>query len=345
MNPRVIKLVIAFSAFVAIPAGAAEATRSAPCAVVESANADAQILDRDRKQAFDVEQGKAVSCGGWISVNSGWVKLTHRNGYRIQLSPQTFVNFPETDGSKAGVDHLVIYKGEIFAAAGGGRGEMRVATANARARVARGRVIVNFNHGNDESQLIALDGQATIENRFASNEQVLVKEGEASSLNVSLNRVVPSLPSAVSVSDLRPKMMALHLAESEQTEAVEAVTSRRERKFASLPTGANERTPADAEHAKHHKSKLARRIASSSDYLRHQPNAQDKQLQSELAKKLVGGENAGTEILFPNRYYGKTQKVQILIEDPEEKLKSKQRRQTDAEKRRLIQELSQIRIE
>lgn len=311
---------------------------SAPCAVVDSYNGESQILDRTRSQVADVDKGAPITCGGWISVTTGWVKLKHRNGYRIQIAPATFVNFPERD------EHLVLYKGEVFADAGGGTGEMKILTANSRARVSRGKIIVSFNHVEDESQLITLENTATLENRFAESERMLVKAGEASSLNVGLNRVVPSIPAAVAVAQLRPKMMALHLSESEQSEAVAATTARRERKFASLPSG--ERAPAGETTAQRRARKIiGARSKDLTQYNRHHHQPVDRKLRAHLTRKLAGGESVGNEILYPDRYYGRTQKVQILVEDPGASLDAQRRKTTDVEKQRLIRELSQIRID
>lgn len=312
-------------------AWAAPAKITAPCAVIEGSNGDSLILDRTRTKIVDVEKGTAVACGSWVSVSTGWVKLKHRNGYQVHLSAQTFAQFLETE------DHVVLYKGQLFAVAGGGAGEMRILTANARARVSRGRLILSFNHAENETQLIALENSATLENRFADSEHMVVKQGEASSLNIGKNRVVPSIPAAVAVAELRPKMMALHLSEAEQADGVEAATLRRERKFASAPSG--DRAPASAlPHG------LARRLKDPNQYRRHQNSARDQALHSHFTRKLAGGEEVGSEILYPDRYYGKTQRVQLEIEDPAQ-LVHGDRRKHDAEKQRLIRELSQIRID
>lgn len=308
---------------------------ASPCAIVDAYSGESQILDRTRSQVVDLTRGAAITCGGWVSVQSGWVRIKHQNGYFLHLAPQTFVNLAD------GPDPIVLYKGEVFAQAGGGTGEMRIVTANGRVRVSRGRVIVSFSTVDDETQLIALENSATLENRFSSEGNITVRAGEASNINVSLQRILPSIPAAVSVSGLRPKMMALHLSEADQSEAVAAVTARKDRKFASVPAGdaAKRRAPASVKrHGRNPASDLSR-------YTRHKMGPEDVRLKGELARKLVGGENVGTQILFPDRYYGRTQQAQILVEDPQAVLNEKRRVKNDPEKQRLMRELSSIRVD
>ena len=82
-------------------------------------------------------------------------------------------------------------------------------TPNARARLERASAIVIYSAGDEESQLITLEDEASLENRFEPSRKMTVKQGEASSLNFTLLRVVPSAPRAIAQASLRPHLVAL----------------------------------------------------------------------------------------------------------------------------------------
>ena len=67
-----------------------------------------------------------------------------------------------------------------------------------------------------------------------------------------------------------------------------------------------------------------------------------QRLKAQWAKKMTAGEDIGERILFPDRFYGKPQKVKVMITDPAEQMNAQKQKSDDAEKARLIKELSQI---
>src|SRR5690606_3583434 len=100
----------------------------------------------------------------WLSVEDGWAQLVHRDGYRINVGGDSFVQVTDDyleDGKPAG-DHLTLYRGQVYAQAerGTGTGELRVVTPHARARIRLGRAIVVFSRSEEETQLVCLEREA-----------------------------------------------------------------------------------------------------------------------------------------------------------------------------------------
>lgn len=303
-----------------------------PCAVIDSFSGELQILNATRTQVSDATKNFPVVCGSWISVGTGWVELTHRDGYKIHLGSQTFVEMPESnkDGKYSG-EQLVLYRGQAFGQAGSGSGELRFLTPNARARTKRGRMIVMFNGHEEETQLVTLEDVASLENRFETYRHVDVKAGETSNLNFKILRVIPTSPKAVAIATLKPKLVDLHITERESNQAIQTAHARGEKQVLQRSGSAGP---------------VGQRAPASRNYMRHRGDKVDADLKAHLARKVVAGEASGEKILYPDRFYGRPRKVSVETEEMGT-LRKGQRRNSleDAEKKRLIEELSKIRIE
>jgi hypothetical protein len=307
-----------------------------PCAVVDRFAGDAQVLDEARTRVVEADNRVPVYCGGWVSVENGWLTLKHRFGYQIHVGPHSFVQFLDD------ADAIAVFRGQIFAQASGGMGELRVVTPNARMRVSRGSIVTLFDPEEEMSQLTVVDGKADFENRFDTTKKanVAVKSGFASALDFKLMRVVPSIPKVVATSSLKAKLLELHVPLKESERALAIARNRRNELFASFEKSQDEQL------------KPARKIASaekpSATPVKHSPKAQDSeenQARSEdyLLRKTLGGSADGMKILRrPAAHRKKTQKAKVQVEDPEAQLMAKQKGAEDKEKRRLIEELSKI---
>ncbi len=349
---NLLSLVLVFVSSVLLQKAAAspvttQHTRSVPCAVVEKYGGDIEVMDSSRTHLMILKDHIEVPCGGWVSVSEGWVKLKHRDGYQIHLGPKTFAEIPEcnTDGHSTG-DQVVLYKGEVFALAGTGTGEFRVSTANARARMSRGSLIMVFTENEEESQLIALENEAFFENKFQPTIKVKVGSGEASSLNFKLLRVIPSAPRAVAMSALKPKLDFLKLDQHDKTNAIRYVQKRSQRTLASVMVsesnkGDDSREKMKSDYARYH-------LASKSKSKNKPISAQDTN--SFLSRRVAGGEAVGEKILFPDKNYARPKKVSVEVEEAGPKVsesgyQSKYQKEELSEKKRLIEELSNIRID
>jgi hypothetical protein len=352
-----------------------------PCSVLEKFGGQVQVLDPARTQLIDATAETGIPCSGWVSIGRGWARIRHRDGYRFYAGSGTFIQIPEGGSDPdAPFDQVILFRGQLYGQAGEGSRELRVLTANARARIRRGTSVVIYNQEDQETQLVALEYSSTLENRFQDSRRIKVNAGEATSLDFRALRVVPTTPRAVAISSLRQKLADLHVGERDKKSAVRAAQKRQDRKFASvIATAAPEprlidRLPggpdaapeereggeggapgasveaasasASAGHAGGTRAKRKPASQGSDEkqhtYNRHLPSREDAALREHWARKLVAGQEAGEKILNPEKFYGRPQQVKLHVEDAAGKRKSRARDE-DAERARLLHELSQIR--
>lgn len=358
-----------------------EVSAPVPCAIITEVGGQVDVLDSSRTHLLDSSKNAAVPCGGWVSVGKGSVELHHRDGFKIHAGNGTFVQFPEpnTDGKNLG-DHAIVFRGEIFAQAGGGSGELRVITANARARVRRGSAIVVYSHEDEETQLIALDSNSRLENRFESSRSVLAKPGEATSLNFRQLRVVPGTPRAVALAALRPKFEDLRVPERDRVIAIRSAQNRQERIFATaLVEGEDGEGAPKAEPQTEPKHAARRDVASvksesesgkdespgrevrarlekarnvkpaPESYSSHVDDARSQAARKQWVNRMVAGQSGADLIVSPKAARPQPRKshVEIVDLDTQARRRAKSRRLTpeDEEKLKLIDELSRIREE
>lgn len=292
-----------------------ESPASAPllCGTLERASGQVQLLDATRTQLIDPSPKMAIPCGTWASIGPGpgWVILRHRNGFRIYAGPGAFFQV-STDER----DNLILYRGELYVQSQGAGPELSVLTANARASLGQGTMVVLFSQAEEESQVIALEHTATIENRFQDSTKVKVRAGEASSLNLKLLRTVPTQPMAVSIAGLKGKLASFPVSAKDEHEAIRATHERQETKFPDPlppPTGgrslASERPSASP----------------SASYERNPAQKGDGDLRTRFADQVVGGTKEGRALLFP----GQKKKAPIRV--------------VDKDKSELMEELSRVR--
>jgi hypothetical protein len=356
-----------------------------PCAILENFGGEVEVLDPSRTRIVSLTKNSGIPCGGWVSTSNGWAIIQHRDGHDLRIGMNTFLEIPENMNKDS--DQAVLYRGEAFATTEGGAGELRVITANSRVRIKRGTVLINFSPDDQDTQLVALDGPASLENRFEPEKRVNIKAGEATSLNFKTLRVVPTYPKAVSIASLKGKLGQFRVNEKDMSKIYETAEARAERRLAadlsSIQEGtdeadgksvehADEKVGKDGEQIENHKPVISdRRIASeqASEHSEHNvdfdtqsgssakrkatysymrtpvSNEENMRLKAQWAKKMTAGEDVGEKILYPDKFYGKPQKVKVLISDPGAQMNAKKGQTEDLEKKRLIQELSQIRDE
>jgi hypothetical protein len=325
-----------------------------PCAKLKRVGGRVEILDATRTHVLVTRESAPIGCGSWISVREGWAVIQHRDGQTIHAGPNTFFQIPDNnpDGYFSG-DHVVLYQGEIAASSGGGAGEFRVVTANARARVVRGDALVVFSPQDESTQLIALEQSAMLENRFRGDVRITVHQGEATVLDFSRKRVVPSTPAAVALSSLRDKVLELGLSDEEKHHYMELAKARGDRAFPKLLVTSPEelraaaRKPASTRSRSHETYPATEKTSwrqPASQYLRHDISAEEQELLREKqVSHLVGGNVGGEKALFPNQFYGKPQKAAVHVVDADARRgRAAARGKVDPEKAKLIEELSRL---
>ncbi|MFL5812327.1 MAG: hypothetical protein ACJ763_02020 [Bdellovibrionia bacterium] len=312
----------------------AEARR--PCAVVDQYAGDSQILNESRTRVSEADVKAPVECGGWVSVQNGWLVLQHRFGYRIHVGPGSFAQLQDD------ADALVVYRGQVFAQSGGGMGEFRVVTPNARIRLSRASAVALFDPEEEKTQLTVVDGKAQFENRFDTTKKanVTVKSGYASMLDFKLLRIVPSVPKVAATSSLKAKLKELHVPEGVSERALAIARNRQKELFSSFEKTQNENVKPEKAHEKNHE----RSIASVEAKRGHNDPEKNQQIAKDyLFRKTLGGNAEGMKILGKMPAQRKpAQRARVEVLDPEAQLMVRQKSAEDAEKRRLIEELSKI---
>lgn len=311
-----------------------------PCAVVDSFAGDAQILNESRTNVSEADKKAPIFCGGWVSVQSGWLVLQHRFGYRVHVGPGTFAQLQDD------ADAIVVYRGQVFAQAGGGMGELRVVTPNARIRISRGSLVALFDPEEEKTQLTVVDGKASFENRFDTTKKanVTVKSGYASMLDFKLLRIVPSVPKIAAGSSLKAKLKELHVPERESERALAVTRNRQKELFSVFEKNQNENVKPE----KHARSIASVRATVEKTGHKHvdDPEKNERMKEDYLVRKTLGGSEEGMKILGHAATQRKpAQKARVQVEDPEARLLTRQKNAEDAEKKRLIEELSKIRSE
>ncbi|MBI4925758.1 MAG: hypothetical protein HY843_07520, partial [Bdellovibrio sp.] len=244
-----------------------------------------------------------------------------RDGYKINLGQWSFIQFL----SEKENDTVTLYRGMILSQVPNGSGHFSVITSNARAYFKRGTAIVLYSQKNEETELVTLENSATLENRFQSGRKILAKEGEITVLNFKAKRVVPSLPQAVTLLAAKEKLNEFNINEDDQYSYLQNILKRQKRKFASHLSPKT----------------LNRKIASPEHYLRHPTLSEDEStLIHEMVRKNVAGDTLGEKMLFPEKAAKRAASIRVNIEEVKEGFIGKDE---IAERKRLIEELSQIR--
>jgi hypothetical protein len=335
---------LASQAFASQPSssGAAET-----CAVVSDFSGAVQILNPSRTDLHGAVKLSSVPCGGWVSVGSGWARIRHREGFTLHLSARTFVQLPDgaTRDQIVG-DSLVLLKGQVYGNVSNGATPLQMMSANSRVRVDKGAVILIYDQETELTQVISLEGEAKFENRYQGARKVTVGPGESSELSLGQLRVIPATPKAMAAASIKTKFEELHLNERQRERALQHVVARAERKFvtAGQESGDRERKEPQEPSRRLAGIQVTPSAAAAAAALKNEEE-EKAAIRSHLTRKVAGGEKAGEKILFPGGEGEKLEQVQVEIRDPAGKVLEKNHQFEDKEKRRLIEELSKLRIE
>lgn len=303
-----------FIFFTIYPLKAGCAKTESLCAVLEGFQGDLEILDSDRKSLILPVKKKGIPCGAFLSIQLGWASLHHKNGSFFRMSSETFIQVrAEKD------EDLAIFQGRVYMDVHHGNPPFRALSPVGRVRLSHGKalVVVRSESGTNQTQLIALENFATLENRFEPDPKVKVSAGEMTELNFKWVRVIPSAPTLVSVASLRPHLTELQLSFQEQIKMMDAITRHRGEKVIQRKI-ANE-TPAPLQ---------------SSESSEDAPPGEVK-----IMEKLVGGDPKMLNILSVEMNQKQFKSGQFQIIDPEA---SKDRKEVKEEKKRIIDELNAL---
>lgn len=324
--------------------------KEAPCGILKKFGGEVEILNPNRTRLITTRLKAGIPCGGWVTVRKGWAEIHHRQGYRVNLSNNTFVELFDNvkDRHLTGQDHIVLYKGKVYGKVEKGQGELRVVTANGLVRIPEGEAIVIFSQINEETQVLGINRKISFENRFEGSRRITVKRGEATSLNLRAKRVVPSTPQAISLSSMRTHLADFNL---EKKEAQKILTAAKKRRFRKMPHLFIKGDPDSSENRKRFAEKPKKkpfpgRNPNKKDYTyeRHPPLKGDQAAKDRWVDRIVGNSNSvkGTEVYGVDRKIAHARPKKLKIIDPASQMKRKKKKEQDAEKVRIMNELSEM---
>lgn len=306
-----------------------DGAKESPCAVLQRFGGDVQVLDPTRTQILEIADHAGIPCGSWITVTKGFAEFSHRQGFNLHLGENTFVEiFDHNAKEKTGDDHVILYKGSVYAKVHAGQQELRIMTTNARIKTQLGTAFVVYNEKSQETQATALENSIIFENRFNVAHPIRLGPGEASYLNLNHLRLMPSTPRSVSVADLKGHLDVLSLSKEEMKTALRSVYHRGERQLAS-----------DLREKKIKKDPKR----SPASYARHPSGADDRKAHNAWTERLVGDRGFSERLLYPKQFHGKPRPARVKVE--EVSIGNRGPASEDAEKRRLIEELSKIQVD
>ncbi len=284
------------------------------CATIQAFAGEALVLDSSRAHVDDAKVGRGIACEGWVSVQTGWIELKHRDGHFIRMGSNSFAQFNGEGES------VTLLRGMLHARTVDEGAELRMVTPNARARIRQGSGILVYKPEASRSQWVTLDRMAAFENRFQEESHVTVAEGEGSVLDLSKVRVVPVQPRAITVASLKPLLKSLDFPEKATASAVRVALVRQRRVLPAILAGSSIegiRAPASIRESGKESAGL---------YRRHSPSDRDAKVEKHLASKWSGG--APVSLLEP----------ELL----EKRLEAKAMARERAEKERVIRELERM---
>jgi hypothetical protein len=192
------------------------------CGVLWEIEGDARILDQTEKLLKDPKKLGSVPCKSWIATDQGWVKLKTFGRSVLHLGESSFIQL---------ADDIHLYKGQVYIDSLDSKQDLSIVTPAAIVTLAKGNFIILASQEEEATQLIALNGFATIENRFETSRKIKVSEGETSFLDFSFPRVVPRTPSAVSLESVQPKFVDLRVPDEVKNVAIKYIKRRKNKNF------------------------------------------------------------------------------------------------------------------
>lgn len=290
------------------------AQAATPCGSLTQFEGEVSLIPADSKDFLATRLKAPIPCGAWVSVRTGWAEVHLKQGAKLRLGLDSFVQI----GSESATTSL--FRGRMFVQVEPGAASVTVLTANAVASIPKGTGIVFYDGEEQRTQLIGVEAPVTLANRYHDGPAIRVNPGEGSVLDFRNSRVVPSTPNPLDLAFLKKMVLDLSLEGRQAEDVLLAAAERSDRRLASEITVA--------------RKKSARRSIASS-YSRFQPLPGDAKASTLWMRHLVAGERDVREFLAPQEYRGPAGRAVVVVEDVD-------RGNETLEKKKLIEELKKI---
>lgn len=351
---RTIKILVALALMTGVQ-NVEAAPKAKPCGLMVEFHGDVAIIDASGSKLMETREKAQIPCEAWVSVRDGWAILEHRTGVTLKLSVNTFLQFKDPKSPAGSGESVMLYKGKTHFDIPVGSEEFRVLTANARIRSREGVGVALFSLEDDETQLITVEGEGFIENRYADQARIRVQSGEASSFNYRLKRVVPTTPRALKVASLKEVLDELPLNDDEMRVALVNARERAERPFAVALVRPDQRGKSKASAAQKLREEGRKPASRDARYDRHpvlsRQRAGDLEGYKAWMKHLVRGvDDAERSLLFPGQAVvdGEASRSpgseSPAAKDPAVVFDVKEQKIIDKERERIIQELKKLQV-
>jgi hypothetical protein len=178
------------------------------CGVLRSFEGETQIFDYTRTHLGDASFGTKLHCGDWVSVDKGKATIELSVGAGVLAGENTFFQILDPQsGENPDQAHLALYRGEFLAQPA--KIEIRIVTPNAIGRVAKGGAYVVYASAAEETQIVGLGGETTLENRFFPEPRMTAGFGKVVTFANPVERLLPDQARFVNARDLNERLARL----------------------------------------------------------------------------------------------------------------------------------------
>ena len=176
------------------------------CGVLESFLGHVQIFDASRTQVIDVTPKQKLLCGSWISVEDGVAEIRHLKGFEVEVGAHSFAQILDpTSGSNMEKDHFALLRGQMVLKSKT-KSTLQVSTANARVKVSQAQAYLIYSTDYNETQLLGIEGQSEIQNRYLETRGIRVSQAQYSTLGFNPNRPTPTQPRVVAMKAVHERL-------------------------------------------------------------------------------------------------------------------------------------------
>lgn len=308
-----------------------------PCGSLQTFTGDVQVFDASRTQVVDVANDKRLQCGDWVAVNQGQATIRHHAGYVVILGAGSFIQIQDPQGGdNPEKDHFALYRGQAIFKSSRADQELKVATANARAKFKASEGYFLYSTDWQISQLVGISGKSVLENRFLDVRPTVVSTSEYASMGELEGRPIPSQARAVSMASVRERLARLGVKEDVQRQMIDTMRVLAQMK---MPTRLEPANP-ERRIASELPSQLKNESARPSAALAPVPAPELPSMTAYELSQKPDGEHPISRERQRQRQPAAQAKAAIWKAEPRQP-----KSRTDSEKERILKELSEIEIE